>query len=442
MSDQDLKRFYQTLLGTDPLKNPTTDHRYVAILQANPRNDPIEQLRQRIDWAASESVHLLTGFRGNGKTTEIYRLKGLLEESGCRVVRLDMDDYLNSTQPVEISDFLLSVMAGLASILKEVEGLDAITESYWTRLGNFLTTEVKLEKLDIEMKAAGAAAKLGFKLKNEPSFKQQVQHHLRGHVARLVEEAHGFVTEVVQTLRQRSGNPDLKVVILVDSVEHLRGVGTDAQGVYDSVLNTFSVHGDKLALPQVHVLYTVPPFLVLHANSATRTMGGNPIVMWPNVHVLCRDGSRDPAGLAVMRDIIGKRFPDWERIIPGALLDELAASTGGDLRDFFRQVREVLVRLGVARKPGEQAPVADPATVESVSGELRNSLRLMLTERDRQKLGLIHRSKQLKPDGPQDIPTLTTLLDSNLIMNYQNGEPWFDIHPMLREDMGASPATP
>jgi len=36
-------------------------------------------LWQRLDWAESESIDLLTGYRGNGKSTELRRLKRLLE---------------------------------------------------------------------------------------------------------------------------------------------------------------------------------------------------------------------------------------------------------------------------------------------------------------------------------------------------------------------------
>lgn len=434
MDKEQLREFYQILPGTDPLRHPEQDAKYVPILQKRPMHDPILLLFTRIDLAVSESVNLLTGFRGNGKTTELYRLQDMLEAGGCHVVRLDMDDYLNAMQPVEISDFLLSVAAALSESLAAQSSLQPLREGFWDRLGHFLDTDVRLEQLDLDFKAAGAGAKLGFKLKQDPSFKQQVQQRLRGHVAGLVQQTHDFVTNVVQSLREQTGKKDLKVVIIVDSVEHLRGVGTDARAVHESVINTFSAHGDKLALPQAHMLYTVPPFLLLHANGATRTLGGNPMVMWPNIHVLDKQGRVDPEGLRIMRAIIEHRFPAWADFIPPEQLETLTATTGGDLRDFFRQVREVLARLSVGLQQGIAVEEHLVEMVEAVTAELRNSLRMMLTEQDRARMGRIHKDKDLRPDGPEEIPAFTALLDSNLVMNYQNGAPWFDIHPLLRED--------
>ena len=72
----------------------------------------------------SESVSLLTGFRGNGKSTELLRLKKLLEESGSTVFLVNMLDYLLMTKPVELSDFILSLMAALSHAVSEDNDLN------------------------------------------------------------------------------------------------------------------------------------------------------------------------------------------------------------------------------------------------------------------------------------------------------------------------------
>ena len=51
------------------------DLRYVEVLQRTPEKDPILALAQNILFEDSASVNLLTGFRGNGKSTELRRLK-------------------------------------------------------------------------------------------------------------------------------------------------------------------------------------------------------------------------------------------------------------------------------------------------------------------------------------------------------------------------------
>ncbi len=429
MSKETLKIFYQALSGLDPLEKGEDDPRYVPILQAHAENDPILKLAQRIEFSASESVSLLTGFRGNGKTTELYRLKAQLESNGCTVFRLDMDNYVNPTQPVEISDFLLSLSAALADSLKKHQGLETLTENYFSRLSSFLKSEVVLDGTKLSI--PDGAAELGLKLKQEPTFKRKVQEHLRGHLSDLVKQVNDYISEVVTTLRKHAKQADMKIVILVDSLEHIRGVGSEAQEVYESIVNTFSGHTDKLALPGVHIVYTVPPFLILHASGTAHSLGGNPIVKWPNVHVRTIEGQPDENGLSVMRQVIDRRMSDWQQIISTPHLDKLAFSTGGDLRDFFRQVREALVSLSAASSLGRDDVKIDDNVIDNVTTELQNQLQLMLTEKNKAVLARIHKEKQLVRKGPEELPILSSLLDANLIMNYQNGAPWFDVHPLV-----------
>jgi len=151
------------------------------------------------------------------------------------------------------------------------------------------------------------------------------------------------------------------------------------------------------------------------------------MVMWPNIHVLDKQGEIDPGGLRLMRAIIERRFPVWAEVIAPQQLDALAATTGGDLRDFFRQVREVLAHLSGGLHQGIAVEEHLGEIVETVTAKLRNELRMMLTEQDRVRMRRIHQDKDLRPGGPEDIPAFTSLLDSNLVMNYQNGAPWFDM---------------
>jgi hypothetical protein len=169
--DDPLRNLYKSLSGKGALPLDPGDPYYVPILQATPEKDPILMLWQRLDWSESESVNLLTGFRGNGKSTELRRLRQLLQErSGAKVFLVNMADFLLMTKPLELSDFVLSLMTALGRAVEEDTGLRALTHSYWERLQRFLTSEVKLEKLDLDLTKAGAPAKLGLKLKNEPDF--------------------------------------------------------------------------------------------------------------------------------------------------------------------------------------------------------------------------------------------------------------------------------
>jgi energy-coupling factor transporter ATP-binding protein EcfA2 len=425
-----LRDLYKSLSGRGALPLDPDDPYYVPILQSTPEKDPILMLWQRLDWSESESVNLLTGFRGNGKSTELRRLRRLLQEkSGARVFLVNMTDFLLMTKPLELSDFVLSLMTALGQTVEQETGLKALTHSYWERLQRFLASEVKLEKLELDLKDVGAPAKLGLKLKNEPDFKQRVQHHLRGHLSRLIEDAQGYVVDLVDTLRAEADDPDLKVVLLVDSVEQIRGVGTEAAKVHDSVVNLFSGQAASLAFPKLHLVYTIPPYLLALSQNLGRTLGGHPIVSWPNVHVRSRAGDPDAAGLGIMEEIIQRRQAGWRDIIPLETLRRLAQCSGGDLRDFFRLVRECVIAISTARLSRPDAVLSEEM-VDRAEEQLRNEL-LPIAEDDGRWLARIHSTKEASLPTTDDLPALARFLDGNLIMNYLNGQPWYDIHPLL-----------
>ena len=68
----------------------------------------MQQLALAVEWA-TESVRLFSGYRGTGKSTELRRLKRRLEESGHLVFLCDMEDYINLSTPVDVTDFLMAV---------------------------------------------------------------------------------------------------------------------------------------------------------------------------------------------------------------------------------------------------------------------------------------------------------------------------------------------
>ncbi|MCB2264169.1 MAG: hypothetical protein LGR52_14715 [Candidatus Thiosymbion ectosymbiont of Robbea hypermnestra] len=429
-----LRDLYRSLSGKGALPLEPGDPYYVPILQKTPERDPILALWRRLDWSESESVDLLTGYRGNGKSTELRRLKHLLEtQSGAKVFLVNMLDFLLMTKPLEPSDFVLSLMTALGQAVEREAGLRALTHSYWERLQRFLTAEVKLAGFELDLEQAGAPVKLGLKLKNEPDFKQRVQDHLRGHLSRLIEDAQGYVVDLVQTIRKEADDPNLKVVLLVDSLEQLRGTGTEATQVHNSVVDLFSGQAASLAFPQLHLVYTIPPFLLALAQNLGRTLGGHPITTWPNVHVRDREGAPDDAGLAIMEAIIDRRHAHWRDVIPSDTLRRLAACTGGDLRDFFRLIRECAVTLSTARIAQPDAKL-DQDMEQRVQEQLRNEL-LPIAADDARWLARIHQTKDTALPTTDRLPDLARFLDGNLIMNYLNGEPWYDIHPLLQEEL-------
>ena len=85
-----------------------------------------------------------------------------------------------------------------------------------------------------------------------------------------------------------------------------------------------------------------------------------------------------------------------------------------------------IVRLNdpVAELTGEMVRRAEDA--------LRNDF-LPIAEADARWLARIHQSKQAALSSTDDLPTLARFFDTKLILNYVNGEPWYDIPPLLND---------
>src|SRR3954471_12307860 len=108
------RSFLRTLVGkpTDRRLDPDKDRDLYEPIYANAGPaDPVGQLFAAIDYSGGESVQLFSGFRGSGKSTELFRLKGMLEAEGYFVVYVDALQSVNASEPIDITEILM-VLAG------------------------------------------------------------------------------------------------------------------------------------------------------------------------------------------------------------------------------------------------------------------------------------------------------------------------------------------
>ena len=408
------------------------DKYYEPFLEQDTRSeaeDPIAEIRTRLRWTQSESVHLLTGQRGSGKSTELRRLKAGLEADGCVVFLRDMRNYMNLSTPVEVSDFLIAIMAALSDAIAERYGKSPRDRGFVERFSDWLQSEVDVNEVTLK---AGLADVKG-SLRDDPRFKERLQKHLHGLVTRIVREAHGFAREAVELVRSETGEANRRVVLLVDSVEQLRGVGAEqAEQVYRSAENLFSGHAESLLIPTLHVIYTIPPYLTPLAPGLGRALGGGMVCSLPSVHVRTPDGADDRDGLDVMRRIVARRSAEWDSVFTESQLDRIAVSCGGDLRDFFRVLRECLVKANNVSRA--KLPVED-VVIEHTENHLRREM-LPIAHQDRDWLRRIARTKTAELDAIENLPQLARFFDTNLVLNYRNSDDWYDIHPLLVDEIG------
>ncbi len=389
--------------------------------------DPIHELLVPITWGAAESYQLFTGFSGTGKTTELRRLQRELTAEGAPFVVLHIDTkrYLNLDTPIDVSDFLFAAAGAVDEALAASDKLTAPVSgrSGWTRMGEFLTrTTVNLAELSLSGEPAGVGASLKLNLHADPSFKQRLQEKMAGHLGALTDEVHDFFRECVQRIKAAYG-PEWQLVVLFDSLEQLRGTGANAREVEASAVILFQVHAEKLHLPGLHVIYTVPPWLKIRAPAVAAGFTGAQQI--PCVKVRDLDGAPWRPGIDALIQLVAMRMPDWHRLFGGAApLEDLILASGGYLRDLLRLV-QAAIRLS------RMAPL--PVTEEVIAlakAEVRTSY-LPLTVEDAYWLTHIAETHACDLGDTARLAELARLYANMLVLTYRNGEEWVNAHPLV-----------
>jgi hypothetical protein len=413
---------------------------YEALYEHPGGEDPVSLIYDHLDLSGPESFQLFSGFRGSGKTTELLRLKRRLEEQGYLVLYADALDYVNPSEPIDISDFLI-VLGGAFNdaLLNEPVFINRPVElarnNYWQRIANFLTnTRVDVHEATLKSSVTGpigAGVDLKLELRTSPTFRQNVQRFLASRIGDLRNEAHRFFEDGVNEIR-RFYNEDKQVVFIFDSLEQLRGSLSNEKEVLQSVERLFANHLSALRIPYVHAIYTVPPWFKF-VKIAGR------INMLPSIRQWDNDDARSRCdhGCRALNNFIRKRFGDdgYRQFFgPGAEGEEksekLANICGGHFRDLLRLLREAVLRA-------ESWPVTDEILERArvqVSGDF-----LPIAIDDAIWLAKIAELREcaLPSVEASDVNRLTRFLDTHFVLYLKNGEEWYDIHPLIREEVAA-----
>lgn len=428
-ADETFLRDFHRNLSDAPLE--PDDRRYVSIYADLARSsaDPVQRLAQRIEWKPLESAQLFSGFRGTGKSTELRRLRQTLGARGFKVVLCDMKNYLNLSTPVDISDFLISSAGALSDALADdgdLLGRDLGERGWWRRAVDFLTrTQVELEGLSVGVGTDGVSGQLKLGLKDDPSFRERLQEHMQGRLGALANEVRMFMADCVKALRAKHGD-ETQLVVLFDSIEQIRGSSSNDAEVFASVETLFVGHPDKLRFDAMHVIYTVPPWLKIRSPGVSKYYDGSETL--PCVKLREHTGARAAAGISLLEQVVEQRG-DWTRLLTREDFELVLLETGGYLRDLFRALQNLLLHAA-----GQDAMPLERPAVEFELAQLRNDY-LPISHEDCRWLARVARSHEAELHTHADIPSLSRLFDSHLLLCYRNGEEWYDLHPLIRDEV-------
>lgn len=176
-------------------------------------------------------IHLFTGPRGVGKTTELYRVKHLLEEGkqGKRffVSMLLAEEWLNleDVQPEELS---YQIVRQLVTDLRQAGfNANSTVKEFFQKLGVEFNKKLGLETIEI----GPDPFKFTFKSQDvPPSRRREFQELLQGQLPRIYDLVNDeLITEARKWLKEKNIDD---ILIIVDEIDRIPELGSNHERLF------------------------------------------------------------------------------------------------------------------------------------------------------------------------------------------------------------------
>jgi len=417
---------FSALLANDPGALSTQSGYYVPNLHGTGAEDVVALLDRAIRRSHSDAqLYYFSGQRGTGKSTELRRLEILLNgQPGTRAYIIDALDYIGDTHPIDTLDLLLVIAAAFADRLSHDDALGQDQdpqESPLQRFTHWLGTEVEISGVTL------GGVKAEFK-KQQQSIVQRLRAFNLSRQERVMAECRQHIGQMAEAVQRRWQAP--KIVLMVDSLERLRGIGKEASEMFDRVVKVFDGDMNQLRVPGLHMVYSVPPYLPYLTNIKALVQ----LFMLASVRV-CEPPAKArraprPGGLDAMRQVVERRCPRWRELLSESALDRLILTSGGDLRQLLRRL--LLDTLDEAAFALERLPLGeDDPILHTVVQRHRVEFESLVVQDEYPLLKGIAEQNALDLHHRDELSTVAHFFDVRAVLNYRNGVDWLDLNPLL-----------
>lgn len=141
------------------------------------------------------------------------------------------------------------------------------------------------------------------------------------------------------------------------------------------------------------------------------------------IKVKDEDGSICKEGIDLLCDVAKKRI-DVKTLFEEGAIDHLAEKSGGMLRDF---IRLLAYAIEMAQAKGVKTPI-NQKLAEQAFRRLVNEYGRMVPDEHFNLLAKVAKYKKARNDSDHQ-----SMLYNLSILEYMNGDRWFDVHPAIRE---------
>ena len=394
------------------------DERYVDLAEVRGTKVIATTIARRIERCNDGQFYqqLFTGHRGSGKSTELLRLKKELQSRNFFAIYIDVEELLDLAD-LDYLDVLLSIAKQTEEELRKSD--IALNDDLLENLGKWFEEKIIENGQSNELSAGlktqvEAEAKIPFfaklmasltaEIKTASSRRVTTRQKLEREQAVFIERLNLLLLDARSKVQKR-GHKD--IVLIVDGLEkmHYR-ILDDKQS---SHAHLFVVHAEQLKAPRCHIVYTMPISLAFNAN-----LGND----FDDVQLLPMVKMNDQ-GIACLGEVVARRVDVAATFEQTSVINELAQLSGGVMRDLMR-----LMRLSTDT---DEAKIGESEIDYAKKALIREYDRL-LRDDEFEKLAWVRTNRRVTGDE-----SYARLLNLRLILEYQNGERWADVHPAVMQ---------
>jgi len=388
----------------------------------------IEGMADNVTWSPDEfTCQLFTGHIGCGKSTELLRLKALLEKEGFHVVYFGADSVLE-VRDVDISDILFAIAREVIDSLKSV-GIELPPKDKFKVLLNGMLRTLK----DVGAKVAdglttnlyGVIEEWLAKAKDSPEIRNRLRNYSEPFTPTILEAINNeLLASATQSLVQ---NGKKGLVVIVDNLDRIENVIKVGKMQHEYL---FVDRGEQLKL-KCHTVYTVP-FELTYKETNRLMQRFSDYSVLPMIPVTHRDARENGDGMALMRQMaLSRAFPDeddayrdehlTEIFDRKETLDRLCRISGGHARRF-------LIFFSTCIQRQKSLPISGKM-LEDVIREDRNRQTRSLSDEEWELLKQVRHDKKIRKSE-----LFQYLQRQMFIFEYQDQDgSYADINPVLAE---------
>lgn len=372
---------------------------------------------------------LLVGHRGSGKSTELNKLAAEINDT-FEVIGFNVLDTTGRTN-MAYEDLMLSISTQVTQrcVDQHLIGrpLSEPLRAGWEDVRDWWRRLVA----GLEFRAPAAEAEIGVQLnmllgqvevgaRQSSITREALKYQINQQMPELIRRLNWVIA-------QSEAAGGRKLLIVVEGLDKVD---------LETAVDIFRDHAPTITAPKADMIYTFPIALRHSDHYNTIRLSFPEVCFLPNVWTRYAHGTPDARGHATLRALALARMEP--QLIDPAALHLLVQANGGIPVWLVFLMRTAALYALERDEHADQISLAD---AQHAIRELRREVMVPLTSRDLEVLRARHRDRRLTNDADEQ-----RLLYNGSLIDYTNGEPWCDAHPvlwrLLEQDHGGPGAAP